>query len=199
MDDKMNQLELIADDFRLPGSDFVHVFRYMVENGSIAKMSGSALKVYVVVKILSGFENGKTTASLDDIASQAGLSKSQVQRAVKELKDLGYLFSERFGRKNTYQIIEKIPSVHKSGSPDAIAEIPYRRMGMHDLVQQIRSEVVKKLAGAEGLRDINIIVNMGTIENININEVREVPDGPIQAEFDVVENLQDIRKNLGRN
>ena len=72
-------------------------------------MSGSALKVYVIIKTLSGFENGKTTASQQTIADQSGLSVIQVKRAVKELKFLGYLFSERFGRKNTIKLLKKFP------------------------------------------------------------------------------------------
>ena len=194
MADKNNQLVLIEDDFKVTGSDWVHLFRYMVENGSISKMSGSALKVYVIIKTLSGFENGKTTASQQTIADQSGLSVIQVKRAVKELKFLGYLFSERFGRKNTYQIIEKIPAVHKSGTPDAIAEIPYQRSAVQSLVKKIRSEFVKKLTGNEGIRDVNIIINTGIIENLNINGV-ESESEEIQVEFSIVEEFEKkIRK-----
>jgi DNA-binding Lrp family transcriptional regulator len=194
MSERLTQLALIEDDFKVSGSDWVHLFRYMVENGSIAKMSGSALKVYVVIKTLSGFENGKTTASQQTIADQSGLSVPGVKNAINELKNLGYLFSERFGRKNTYSIIEQIPTVHKSGTPNAIAEIPYQRANVQSLIRVIKSEFVKKLTGNEGIRDVNIIINTGVIENLNINGVETEPEN-IQVEFSLVEEFE---KKIGK-
>lgn len=182
------------DHFTVSGSDWVHLFKYMVENKSIAKMSGSALKVYVVIKTLSGFENGKTTASHSVIAEHSGLSVISVKKSIKELKELGYLFSERYGRKNTYQIIEQIPTAHHSGNPNAIAEIPYQRKNMNKLVKVIRDEFVKKLSGTEGIRDVNIIINTGTIENLNINGVVTEPED-IQVEFSIVD---EFNKKIGK-
>jgi len=176
------------DHFKVSGSDWVHMFKYMVENGSIAKMSGSGLKVYLVIKILSGFENGKTTKSQQYIGEQAGLSAVQVKRAVKELQGLGYLFIERFGRNNTYQIVEQIPTIHKSGTPNAVAEIPYQRKNINSLVKVIKDEFVKKLSGTEGIRDVNIIINTGTIENLNINGKETEPED-VHVEFSLVEEF----------
>lgn len=179
------------DHFKVSGSDWVHLFKYMVENGSIAKMSGAALKVYVVIKTLSGFENGKTTASHSVIAEHSGLSVVSVKKGIKELKNFGYLFSERYGRRNTYQIVEQIPTAHHSGNPNAIAEIPYQRKNINSLVKVIRNEFIKALTGTENIRDVNIIINTGTIENLNINGVETEPED-IQVEFTAVEELDNL-------
>jgi DNA-binding Lrp family transcriptional regulator len=188
MIEEKKQLDLIEDDFKVSGSDWVHLFRYIIETGALAEMTGGAWKVYSVIKLLSGFQDGKTTASHEEIGKYAGLSIAQVKRAIKELKDLGYLYSERYGRKNSYQVIEKIPTAHKSGSPDALAEIPYRRLQVQSLVSKIRSEFLKKLTGSEGIRDVNIIINNGIIENLNIGGVESEPED-IQVEFSLVEEF----------
>jgi len=188
------------DEFRINGSDFIHIFRYMLENGSIAKMSGNSLKVYIVIKTLSGFENGKTTASIEDISISAGLSRSSVLRAIKELKEQKYLFSERFGRKNTYQIIETIPTVHKTGNPQAIAEIPYSRKSINKLVKNIKQEFINKLSGNDsftGIRDINIILNTGNINNLIIGDNQKEVEEEINVEFSLVEMFnKEIEKKV---
>ena len=95
MADKDKQLALIEDDFKVTGSDWVHLFRYIIETGSLAEMTGGAWKVYTVIKLLSGFQDGRTTESHNVIGKYAGLSVAQVKRAINELKNLGYLYTER--------------------------------------------------------------------------------------------------------
>ena len=193
------QIELIADDFQLKGAEFAHVFRSMMDSGSIALMSGSALKVYIIIKILSGFESGKTTASSDLIGEKAGLSRSQVTRAVKELKDQGLLFSERVGRRNTYRIIEKIPAIHKSGSPSAMTEIHYSKKSINKLVSSIKNQIVEKMRGMTVNGDLNIQINFNQIDKVEIHNPSDEKMDTIQAEFNLVENLEDLRKNLGKS
>ena len=192
------QIELIADDFQLQGAEFAHVFRSMMDSGSIALMSGSALKVYIVIKILSGFESGKTTASSDLIGEKTGLSRSQVTRAIKELKEQGLLFSERVGRRNTYRIIEKIPAIHKSGTPSAMTEIHYSKKSINKLVSSIKNQIIEKMRGMTVNGDLNIQINFNQIEKVEIHNPVDAVD-TVQAEFDLVENLQDLRENLGKS
>lgn len=196
-DDK--QLDLIADDFQLRGAEFAHVFRSMMDSGSIASMSGSALKAYIIIKILSGFEDGKTTAASSFIGEKAGLSRSQVTRAIKELKELGLLFSERIGRRNTYRIIEKIPAIHKSGSPDAMAEIHYSKKSIQKLVGNIKNQIVGQLKGSTIHGDLNIQINFNHIDTVNIktsSEDIEKENDTLQAEFSLVE---EFNKKIGKS
>lgn len=183
------------DEFKVTGTHFVHFFKYMLDNGSIAEMSGTAFKVYFVIKILSDFENGKTTATQDAIAEKAGISKAQVKRAIDELKDLKYLASERHGRKNTYMIIEHFDTAHKSGTPDGIAKVNYRRGHIQKLVKDIRKQFVKTLNGEEihGIRDVNITIN--NIENVNINMANnesDLKDVTVDVDVSPVEELNKL-------
>jgi biotin operon repressor len=187
MDSELNQLELIPDDFQLKGAEFAHVFRSMMDLGIIASMSGPALKVYIIIKILSGFESGETTASSEVIGQKAGLSRSQVTRAVKELKGSGLLFSERRGRRNTYRIIEKISAVHKSGSPGAMTEIHYSKKSINKLVGSLKGQIVERLKGTTINGDLNIQINFNHIENINLDLNPE--EDSVKAEFSFVEEF----------
>lgn len=183
------QIELIPDDFELQGAEFTHVFRSMMDSGTIATMSGSALKVYIIIKLRSGFVDGKTTSSSAEIGEKTGLSKSQVTRAIKELRDMGLLFSERIGRRNTYRIIERIPAVHKSGSPEAMTEIYYSKKSINKLVSSIKGQIVEKMKGMTVNGDLNIQINFNKIDKVEINNLTEDDKENLQAEFEIVEEF----------
>lgn len=180
------QLELIPDDFKLSGTEFTHVFRAMMDSGAIAAMSGSALKVYIIIKILSGFDDGKTTASSVQIGEKTGLSRAQVTRGIKELKKQGLLFSERFGRRNTYRIIEKIPAIHRSGIPEAMTEIHYSKRSIQKLVGSLRSQIVEKMKGMTINGDINIQINFNHTDTINLNTDHEDINS-VEADYSLVD------------
>jgi len=57
-----------------------HVFKDMIDSGDMARLDGSAIKVYLVVKSYTNFSTGRAFPALELIAEKAGLSERQVIR-----------------------------------------------------------------------------------------------------------------------
>lgn len=51
-------------------------------------------------------------ARLRDVAAQVGITERATQAIVRDLVDAGYLTRERVGRRNRYQIDERLPLRH---------------------------------------------------------------------------------------
>ena len=58
-----------------------------------------------------------------DIAQLVGITEGAVQRILHELEDAGYLFRERVGRRNHYQIVDELPLRHPLETGRSIADI----------------------------------------------------------------------------
>jgi DNA-binding transcriptional regulator YhcF (GntR family) len=80
----------------------------MIESGDLAKLEGSAIKVYLAIKAHVNFSNGRSFPSIELIAKEAGLSVAQVKRSLTSLEELSYLRKTKEGRKNIYALSEKI-------------------------------------------------------------------------------------------
>ena len=102
-----------------------HVFKSMIDSGDLAAMSGSDLKVYMVVKAYTNFKTGRAFPSLDTIAEGAGLSVAQVKRCLASLVDYGYITKGKKGRNNVYTLREKVQCIDEEGRPAAVATWDY--------------------------------------------------------------------------
>lgn len=49
---------------------------------------------------------------LRDVADRVGITERAVQRIVAELADAGYITRQRQGRRNTYQVHDRLPLRH---------------------------------------------------------------------------------------
>ena len=119
-----------------------HVFRSMIDNGDMAKLSGSALKVYLVIKAHTNFSTGRAFPSRELIAEKAGLSEAQVKRELRTLEESGYITRSKAGRNNVYTLREKIEIQDETGRPAAVATWDYLPSSVRDAVADLKNVLV---------------------------------------------------------
>lgn len=145
-----------------------HVFKDMIDSGDMAKLDGSAIKVYLVVKSYTNFSTGRSFPALDTIAEKAGLSERQVRRALDELQEFGYISKEKSGRNNNYTLREKVSIKDDTGRPQAVATWDYIPNSVRDAVADLKNVVVTgDLGGAKIVTIQNLTVNMINITGDN--------------------------------
>lgn len=141
-----------------------HVFKTMIDNGDLAKMDGSTVKVYLVVKAHTNFSTGRSFPALETIAEKSGLSVSQVKRCLNQLEDHAYITKEKMGRNNSYTLREKVDIFDEGGKQMAVATWDYLPSSVSSAVADLRKVLVTgDLAGAK-------IVN---IEKLQVNIIQE--------------------------
>lgn len=149
-----------------------HVFKSMIDSGDLAEMSGSSLKVYLVVKSYTNFSTGRSFPALETIAEKSGLSVSQVKRCLKELGEHSYITKEKKGRNNLYTMREKVEYTDSEGRPKATATWDY----LPSTVRQAQAELKRfKMTGEalEGgiinIESLTINIANDNAQQININ------------------------------
>lgn len=160
-----------------------HVFKDMIDNGDMALLEGSAIKVYLVVKSFTNFSTGRAFPAIDLIAEKAGLSNVQVIRCLKSLEEAGYITKSKAGRNNVYTLREKVSIRDSEGRPQAVATWDYIPNGVRDAVADLKHVMVTgDLAGARVVNIEHLTVNVMTGDNatqININtaDIDKLPQG----------------------
>lgn len=102
-----------------------HIFKAMIDSGDLAKLSGSSIKVYLVVKSYTNFSTGNSFPSIETIAGKSGVSVPQVKRELKSLEEAGYISRTKNGRNNVYTLREKVEITDEQGRPSAVASWDY--------------------------------------------------------------------------
>ena len=123
-------------------STWFHIFRDMIDSGDMAKLSGSAIKVYLVIKAHTNFATGKAFPAVETIAEKSGLSAPQVRRELKTLEMFGYLTRSKTGRNNVYVTREKVQVRDQEGRPTAVATWDYLPQGVQDAVADLKNVLV---------------------------------------------------------
>jgi len=131
-----------------------HVFKSMVDNGDMAKLSGSSVKVYLVVKSYTNFATGRAFPAQETICEAAGLSKAQVKRCLAELEEYGYINKEKKGRNNLYTLREKVDIRDEEGSQYAVATWDYLPSTVSNAVADLKKVLVT--GDFEGAKIVNI-------------------------------------------
>jgi len=174
-----------------------HVFKDMIDNGDMARLDGSAIKVYLVVKSFTNFSTGRAFPALDLIAEKAGLSERQVMRCLTELEDAGYISKSKAGRHNIYTLREKVTIKDDSGRPQAVATWDYIPNSVRDAVADLKHVMVTgDLGGAKIVNIENLTVNIVSMgdnsTNINVSEssLAKLPK-------EMQEMLRSIREKTG--
>lgn len=127
-----------------------HVFRSMIDNGDMAKLSGSAIKVYLVIKAHTNFSTGRSFPAIETISEKAGLSVAQVKRELGTLQDAGYLTKAKHGRNNVYTLREKIEITDEHGRPAAVAAWDYLPGSVREAMADLKNVVMTgDLGGAQ--------------------------------------------------
>jgi len=177
---KTNQQELFKAE-----TTWFHVFKSMIDSGDLANMTGSELKVYLVVKSFTNFSTGRSFPAIENIAESSGLSASQVTRALRKLEANDYIRIEKKGRRNHYTLREKVDCVDDTGRPAAVATWDYIPQG----VTAAQAELKNFLASGVDGKIINI-------ERLTLNVFT---DHSTQVNFDSLskkELLEELKKTL---
>lgn len=160
-----NQSELFEAE-----TQWFHVFKAMIDTGELARMDGSTVKVYLVVKAHTNFSTGRAFPALKTIGEKAGLSLSQVQRCLKSLEQHGYITKEKKGRSNCYTLREKIQIEDAAGRPAAVATWDYLPSSVQHAVADLKNVLLTgDLAGAKVVHIERLQVNVTHLHDNAVN------------------------------
>jgi len=153
-----------ADSLFSAETTWFHVFKSMIESGDAARLGGTVFLVYCVIKAHTNFKNGAAFPAIETIRGKAGLSKSQVLRALQTLEDNGYLTREKHGRQNVYTLREKVTMTDPQGRPAAVATWDY----LPATVEAARAELRHFLLTGDDQAPQIIHIDRLVIENLNV-------------------------------
>ncbi|WP_306480812.1 helix-turn-helix domain-containing protein [Limnobacter sp.] len=143
-----------------PLTHWFHMFASMIDNNEIADMGTQAFAVYCVIKRHTGYASGDSFPGIELIAQRCGLCQRQVMREISELVARGYIAKRKIGRRNCYEINEKLSVITADGEK-AMANFQY----IPSLAQQCVREINTLLTSNEKSgRLVNI-----NIENMTLN------------------------------
>ena len=173
-----------------------HVFKDMIDSGDMARLDGSAIKVYLVIKSYTNFSTGRAFPAIELIAEKAGLSKIQVMRCLKNLEKAEYITKSKSGRHNVYILREKVSIKDCEGRPQAVATWDYIPSSVRDAMAELKHAVVSgEMVGGKVIHIESLVLNLATGDStqININgmDLEKIPP-------DLQERLLAIREALSR-
>lgn len=162
---KQEQAELFQAE-----TSWFHVFKDMIDNGDMARLDGSAIKVYLVVKSYTNFATGHAFPSVDLVAEKAGLSSRQVLRSFAELEKTGYITKEKMGRQNVYTLREKVVINDSEGKPQAVATWDYIPGSVKHAMAELKHAVVTgEMVAGKIIHIENLILNVATGDSTQVN------------------------------
>lgn len=164
-------------------TQWIHFFRSMVDSGALAQMSGSSLKVYLVIKAHANYRTGIAFPALKTIAEKSGISLAQVKRAIPELESLGYISKSKNGRSNEYLVRETVRIQDDSGNHTGTASWDYRPAMVQETVGDLKDALRTQEIGSARIVHIERL-------QLNINQV---------AAGGVVVNMQDALAQMHPN
>jgi hypothetical protein len=148
-----------------------HVFVTMIDSGSLAELSGSAVKVYLVIKRLCDFSEGTSNPVLKTIQKLAGLGSEACVAALNQLEEKGYIQKIKVGRSVHYKVIEMFPI---EGAKQA--SFSYSPQIVKNATKELNRFLLTKQTPNGGFQFIRI----DHVENLNINIFQN--DGHIDRE-----------------
>lgn len=159
-----------------------HVFKDMIDNGDMAKIDGSSIKCYLVIKSHTNFSTGRAFPAIETIAGSAGLSENQVMRCIKQLEEFGYITKRKEGRRNIYTLREKVQVTDEQGRPAAVATWDYIPGSVRDAVADLKNVVMTgELAGAKIVHiermqvNVNVHHGSGNAIQFNLDDLKKLP------------------------
>lgn len=151
-------------------TQWFHIFKAMIDSGDLAKLPGSAVKVYMVIKAHTNFSTGRAFPAMETIAEKSGLSLAQVKRELKTLEDFGYINKAKQGRSNVYTLREKVEITDDQGRPAAVATWDYLPSSVQHAVADLKNVLVTgDLAGAKIVHIERLQVNVNHLHDNAVN------------------------------
>lgn len=139
--------------------------RSIIHSGDLAKMSGSAVKVYVALKFRANSKTGVISCSAERIALDCGMSEKSARRALSELIEIGYVLrSQRPGLTNEFRMVEKF-TLRKDGHKVGSASFAYAGESVDRSIEELR----RILASEQPTSSDRVQVSMHVTNNVNIS------------------------------
>lgn len=152
------------------------VFRSFVTSGALARLQGSAVKVYIALKSRANFDTGRANVQHEQLARETGLSVATVKRGLRELADAGYLCrEERPGQCSRYLLFEQFP-LWRGGQQIGTARFLYTGSTAQNQRKQLMGLIERgQLDGAAELNG-SIRIDL-TVNHITINNFIDAKEG----------------------
>lgn len=183
-----------AELFKAETSWF-HVFKDMIDNGDMARLDGSTIKVYLVIKSYTNFATGIAFPSIELIAEKAGLSERQVMRCFTELENAGYITKEKLGRHNVYTLREKVSITDSDGRPQAVATWDYIPHGVKDAMAEIKHALITgEMLGGRIIHIEHLVLNVSTGDSTQVN----INADPSKLPAEIKEKLLSMREAISK-
>lgn len=179
-------IHTLISDWQVDGWWF-HCFRSFIDGGQLARMSGSACKVYLVIKSYTNYKTGLAAPALGTIATKSGLSLAQVKRELNSLLRSGLIRKEKSGRHNVYQIIEHFPLVGSDGVALAMGRWTYVPAQVAAVTEEL-----KRLVGAQSRDNPGLI----QIENLRAERSKRGCEGAQIGDMNLASLPSNLRKPL---
>lgn len=188
-------------------TQWFHIFKAMIDSGDLAKLPGSSVKVYMVVKAHTNFQTGQAFPSIETIAEKSGLSTVQVMRELKTLEKFGYITKTKQGRNNIYTLREKVEITDEHGRPTAVATWDYLPSSVKHAVADLKNVMLTgDLAGAKIVHIERLQVNVTHLHdqavNMNIQEfmsgLEKLPEGLREKVLSAYEKNQRYKASKGK-
>ncbi|AOZ07727.1 helix-turn-helix domain-containing protein [Cupriavidus malaysiensis] len=176
----MNAVALGSDENLRAETTWFHVFRSMFSSRDAARMGPYAVTVYLVIKAHANFNTGNSFPSIDVIADETGISRSQVIRVLKVLETFGYLKRTRAGRKNEYRLREQVSIRDGSGRQAAVATWDYLPTTVQAAMADLKNLILSgdfsgsRVVHIERLQ-INVTQAAGDVITINSGDFDGLP------------------------
>lgn len=190
---KREQAELFQAE-----TSWFHIFKDMIENGDMARLDGSTIKVYLVVKSYTNFLTGRAFPAIELVAKKSGLSERQVMRCFAELEKAGYITKEKSGRQNVYTLREKVIINDSDGKPQAVATWDYIPNSVKSAMAELKHAVISgEMVAGKIIHIEHLVLNVATGENatqVNINaaDIDKLPP-------EIKERLLSLRRAIKKN
>lgn len=151
-------------------TQWFHIFKAMIDSGDLAKLPGSAVKVYMVIKAHTNFNTGHAFPSIEEISRKAGISVAQVKRELVTLGEHGYINKSKQGRSNVYTLREKVEITDEHGRPAAVATWDYLPGSVKHAVADLKNVLLTgDIAGAKVVHIEKLQVNVTHLHDQAVN------------------------------
>lgn len=173
-----------------------HVFKDMIDSGDMAKLDGSAIKVYLVIKSYSNFSTGRAFPAIEKIAEKAGLSKIQVMRCLKSLEESEYITKKKVGRHNDYTLREKVSITDSDGKPHSVATWDYIPNTVKDAMAELKRAVLTgDMVGGKVIHIESLVLNVNIQNGDNATQLNINGSGD-KLPIDIKEKLAGMHSAL---
>lgn len=146
-----------------------HVMKELVKTKVMADMDGSTLKVYMAIKAFANHYEGQAFPSYETLMEYAGVTEPTLKKALRELEGLSLLERRKSGRKNVYELRERVQIKEAaSGELAAYASFKYVPMAMGKALDELKKVILK-----------DPMLNNGQtihIERLNLTLINNFPD-----------------------